>query len=246
VALIDVLQGAVVGTMPACASGELVTGLAMGTDEAGTLTYLALWGTAGVHSGRVVALDVARGLVVATHQLIGLPEAPEAPEAPGALALAPAPDGTGHRLYGVTAALDPSGPPTSDLAAQSTAGLAWRLLGLNPATLAPETEHPLLRAAYWLTVSPDGREAYAFDAPGGWPSGSRLQRVNLAAGTVTSLGRMPGLGVAGLAVTADRLYIADTISDRLLVADRAGRPGATLPVGRRPLGVAVGPARRDH
>jgi hypothetical protein len=171
-----------------------------------------------------------------------MPQAPEAPEAPGALALAPTPDGSGRRLYVVTAALDLDGPPTSDLVARVAGGLGWRLLGLDPATLAPETEHALPHAAYWLTLSPDGRDAYAFDDPGGGPSGSLLQRVDLAAETVATLGRVRGLGAAGLAVAAGRLYIADTAGDRLLVTDRSGRPRATLPTGRRPLGVAAASA----
>ena len=148
----------------------------------------------------------------------------------------------GRRLYVVTAALDDAGPPTSDLVARFAGGLGWRLLGLNPTTLAPESEYPLPHAAYWLTTSPDGHDAYAFDDPGGRAAGSRLLRVDLATGAAAPLGRVRGLGAAGLAVAAGRLYIADTAGDRLLVTDRSARPIAALPVGRRPLGVVVGSA----
>jgi hypothetical protein len=89
-------------------------------------------------------------------------------------------------------------------------------------------------------VSADGRDAYAYDYSGSGPTGSRLQRIDLVAGTASLLGRVRGLGVAGLVVVADRLYIADTGGDRVLVADRAGQRVTTLRTGRRPLGIAIG------
>jgi hypothetical protein len=236
VALIDVPLGHVVSVREACGPGERVTGLAVATDETGTVAYVGLWGAGATGGGRIVALDVARGGVV-THRL----SAPlGAPEAPGAVALAPTPDGSGRRLYVVTAALDLGAPPTSDLPTRVAEGLGWRLLGLNPTTLEPEAEYPLPRPAYWLTVSADGRDAYAYDYSGNEPAGSLLQRIDLVAGTASSLGRVRGLGVAGLVVVGDRLFIADTHGDRVIVVDRAGQRVTTLHTGRRPLGIATG------
>jgi DNA-binding beta-propeller fold protein YncE len=240
-ALIDFRRGAVVRAAAACAPGEQVTGLAAGTDEGGPLAYLGLW-SAGRAAGRIVALDAARGGVVAAYPLAGRPGGPGGPEMPGALALAPAPDGTGRRLYVLAATLDPAASPTGDLTARIAGAEAWSLLGLHPTTLMPESERPLPRATVWLTVAPDGRDAYVSDAAGAMTPDARLHRVDLASGAAATIGGPPGLGAAGLAVTADRLYIPDTAGDRLLVTDRAGRPVTSVPVGRRPLGVALDPA----
>jgi hypothetical protein len=241
-ALIDLRRAAVVRASAACAPGEQVTALAAGTDEGGPLAYLGLWGPGRGGGGRIVALDAAAGGVVAAYRLAGPPGRPGGPEAPAALALAPGPDGTGRRLYALTAALDAAGAPAGDLTTKMAEAEAWRLLGLHPATLVPESEHPLPRAAVWLAVAPDGRDAYVSDNAGTAPPGGLLQRVDLTSGATAAIGHRPGLGAAGLAVTADRVYVPDTAGDRLWVIDRAGRSVASVPVGRRPLGITLGVA----
>ena len=66
--------------------------------------------------------------------------------------------------------------------------------------------------------------------------------IDLVAGTAAPATSAPGFGVGGLAVTADRLYATDPFNDRIWTADRAGRPRGFLPAGRRPTGIAAGPA----
>jgi DNA-binding beta-propeller fold protein YncE len=230
-ALVDLLHGTVAGVHRPCAPGEEVTGLALVTDSAGTVAYLALWRRG---AGRLVAVDAAGGAVLAARPMA------RPTDLPSGLVLAPAPGGAGPRLYAVVEALDPDETRPEAAAGRWASALSWRLLGLHPTTLAVESDFPLPGPAPWLAVAPDGRDAYALGA-GSRLFGTPLQRIDLDSGAATVLGRVPGLGVGGLAVTRERLYVPDTEADRLWVADRNGRPLGHVPTGRRPLGIAVGP-----
>ena len=44
----------------------------------------------------------------------------------------------------------------------------------------------------------------------------------------------------GLAVTGDRLFLADPEGDELWVMDHRGRPARPVRVGRHPIGLALG------
>jgi hypothetical protein len=118
-------------------------------------------------------------------------------------------------------------------------------VGLDPAGLAVESDRALSGPLRRLAVAPDGREAYAF-APAGDPSlGSALVAVDLATGATADLGkRVPGQGLAGLAVTDERVYVPLPDGAEVWVGDRQGRPLDVVPVGRRPFAIALG--RRRH
>jgi hypothetical protein len=181
-----------------------------------------------------VALDAAGGAVVAVRPM-------SSPiDLPSGLVLAPARGGAGQRLYAVVEMLDPDDSRPEAAAGRWASAYHWRLLGLHPATLVPESDVPLPGPARWLAVAPEGRDAYALGA-GDRLAGTALHRVDLDTGAAAVLGRAPGLGVAGLAVTRDRLFVPDTEADRLWVADRSGRPLGPIATGRRPLGITVGP-----
>jgi hypothetical protein len=52
---------------------------------------------------------------------------------------------------------------------------------------------------------------------------------------------VPGAGLGGLAVSADRVYVPNSEGAGVAVVDRStGRLLRTLPIGRRPLGIALG------
>jgi hypothetical protein len=232
-AVVDLDGGAVVHRRTACRPGEQAVALAVGDGGAGPVAYLGLWregeppGRPG--AGRVAAFDAARGVALAAAPVAG---------APSGLGVAPARDRPGARVYAAVAALEPDPLGASDPATRFAQAGGWRLLALDAVTLAFEREVALPGPALGLAVAPDGRDAYAF-ATDYRPAGRRLQRVDLATGAVTPAGTAPGFGLFGLAVTGDRLYVADPDGDRLWVADRAGRPRGFLPAGRRPTGVAA-------
>ena len=235
-AVIDLERGAVVHRWAACRAREQPGALAVGDHGAGPVVYVGFW-QEGVPlgspvTGRVVAYDAARGVPLAAAPVDG---------APGGLGLAPARDRPGARLYAAVAALEPDPLVPLDDATRFAQARGWRLLELDAVTLAPEREFALPAAALGLTVAPDGSDAYAF-ASDYRPTGRLLQRIDLATGAVTPAGVAPGVGLSGPAVTADRLYVADPLNDRLWTADRAGRSRGYIPAVRRPTGVAAGPA----
>jgi hypothetical protein len=195
------------------------------------VAYLALW-DARAAAGRVVAVDAGSGAVLGAQDVRGVP---------GDVAVAPAPGGAGVRLYCVVAAPAAGGAAGPDAdGARSSPDRSWRLLGLHAVTLEPESEVTLPWPAHGLAVAPDGRDAYAYAGPGSLLWGSVLLRVDLVAGAAAPLGPVPGSGIGGLAVTADRVYVPDSGGDTVWVADRRGRPLPALPTGRRPLAVAAG------
>jgi hypothetical protein len=233
VAVVDLDRGAVIRDAPACAPREQITALAVGAGAAGPVVYVGLWREGEPPSqpgaGRLVALEAARGVAVAALAVDGVP---------GALSLGPARDRPGARLYATVGApvADPFAP--QDDATRFAQPRRWRLLGLDTTGLAPERDLPLVDPPLGLTVAPDGRDAFAFTTDYR-PFGRLLYRIDLATGAATPVAYAPGIGTGGLAVTRDRLYVADPFNDRLWTVDRAGRPRGTIPVGRRPTAIAA-------
>ena len=181
---------------------------------------------------RLAAVHPQTGAVRASAPLPGVPEQ---------LLLAPAPEGTPRRLYAVTAV--PSAGASQDgavgagaLAAEAT---EWRLTGLDPDTLHVESEQRLPHRPLWLGVTPDGRRAYAVAGPTSLLTPSVLLRIDLHAGSAALLRDAPGR-VMGLAVTGDRLFLADPDGDGLWVMDHGGRLGRAIRVGRHPIALALG------
>ena len=229
-ALIDLPSGRVERTLPVCGGpADAVEALALARGPDGPVAYVALgrWTASGAPEpggGRLAAVHLATGAVLASAPLPGAPEQ---------VLLAPAPEGAAQRLYAVTADPGPvpAGVPTAD-------ATAWRLTGFDPVTLRAETEQRLPYRPLWLGVAPDGRRAYAVAGPTSLPTPSGLLRVDLVGGGASLLPAAPGR-VLGLAVTGDRLFLADPEGSQLWVLDHGARPVRTIRVGQHPLWVAL-------
>ena len=244
-ALIDLLAGSVVRAHQACAPGDAVAGLALRAGDAGPVAYLATWrpgsGPADRGRGRVVALDATTGAPLAAYDAGGLPVDLVLGRAPPGQ---PGPPATAERLYAVVGR--PAGPPgEADGDQEFDTAEGWWLVGLDPEGLAVASDRAVAGPLRRLAVAPDGRQAYAF-APAGDPAlGSALVAVDLATGATANLGkRVPGQGLAGLAVTDERVYVPLPDGAEVWVGDRQGRPLGVVPVGRRPFAIALG--RRRH
>ena len=121
------------------------------------------------------------------------------------------------------------------LAAEAT---EWRLTGLDPDTLHVESEQRLPYRPLWLGVTPDGRRAFAVAGPTSLLTPSAVLRIDLLGGSASLLRAAPGR-VMGLAVTGDRLFLADPEGEALWVTDHRGRLARTVRVGRHPIAVAL-------
>jgi hypothetical protein len=229
-ALIDLSSGRVERTLPVCGGpADAVEALALARGPDGPVAYVALGrraasGAPAPGGGWLAAVHPASGAVLASAPLPGAPEQ---------VLLAPAPAGAGRRLYAVTA-----DPGTADTGGPTADATAWRLTGFDPATLQVETEQRLPYRPLWLGVAPDGRRAYAVAGPTSRPAPSGLLRVDLVGGGATLLPAAPGQ-VLGLAVTDDRLFLADPEGSQLWVLDHGARPVRTIRVGQHPLWVAL-------
>ncbi len=235
-ALIGLADAAVERTLPVCAGeGDSVQALALAPGPDGPLAYVALWRQAAPGAGpggaRLAAVHPQTGAVRASAPLPGVPEQ---------LLLAPAPEGTPRRLYAVAAV--PSAGASQDGAVGAGALAAeaaeWRLTGLDPDTLHVESEQRLPHRPLWLGVTPDGRRAYAVAGPTSLLTPSVLLRIDLHTGSAALLRDAPGR-VMGLAVTGDRLFLADPDGDGLWVMDHGGRLGRPVRVGRHPVAMAL-------
>ena len=191
-ALLDVRLGVAERTATPCGLADSVLDLAFESGPAGPVAYLAMWrwpaggGRGAAGAGRVVALDLATGTSAAVLPLAG---------APLLVVTAPAPAGLGRRLYVVEGT---PGPENAD---------EWRLLGLNPDSLAVDHVQPLPEPPLALAVAADGGHAYVL-APRGTVLGrSRLYRVDLTTGAVRLLTTLPGRGL-GLAAGRPDLHLA--------------------------------------
>ena len=112
---------------------------------------------------------------------------------------------------------------------------AWRLRRLVPESLEPEAEVRLAVAPAGLAVAPDGATAYAFDA-----LGPGLVEIDLATGRTGEVARLPVHRPWGLAVTAERLYVASPADRQVWAFDRQrGRRAQVLRVGRAPTGIGL-------
>jgi len=213
-----------------CAGDVVVIGLALEDGPAGPIAYLAVLGPAppapaagaagpaAASRSRIVAVHAQTGAVVAT-----LPVAGE----PRHLVLASGPGRDGRRLYAVEA------PSWEWDEAPTTA--TGRLLGLDPVTLAIESEQRLSPLPAHLAVAPDGEHAYALTGP--W-----LTHVALGTGAQRLLASLPRAATS-LAVTDARVYVADVSGDEVWAVDRrGGRLVQTILVGRHPVHLAVASA----
>jgi hypothetical protein len=110
----------------------------------------------------------------------------------------------------------------------------WRLLALDPATLRPDRAHVLPHPVRALALAPDGDAAYALDAGGR----REVVRVDLRTGTTRPFATLPAPG-ADLAVTPERVYIADGRSAVWALDRRRGALIQTVAVGRGAVGLAL-------
>ena len=225
-ALVDVRRGLVRRTHTVCAASERMTGLALAGGTEGAIAFVGLSRRAGGAGGgpaaghRIVALDAETGAVVASRTMAGPPE--HLTVAPGAGRFAP-------RLYCVVG--------SDYVDADETIPARGRLLGLDPATLADESELLLPAWPSALAVAPDGGRAYGLT-----PGGGFLMDLDLGRGVEARHAELPGRGTR-LAVGERWVYVADTAGDEVWQLDRGdGRLARSIPVGRRPIGLALGPA----
>ena len=139
----------------------------------------------------------------------------------------PAPGGEGRRLYCV------EGWPGPE--ARYPIDERWRLLGLDPATLAIETVQPLGGDVSGFAVAPDGDDAYALE-------GSReLLHLELSTGAVATLATLPGHSVGGLAATDRWVYAPHSSGSAVWAVDRrSGRLILSAATGRHPNALALG------
>ena len=244
VAGIDLQRGHLAPPRDVCAGRDSVVALAAGSD--GTLVYLALWRRPDPAQpcdeptgSRVVALRPDTGALVATAPLEGVP---------GPLLLAPGPGGVGQRLYAAEALPGPELTLPGEAAGECAwAGYgkrfegagAWRVRGLDAATLTPEGEHAVPYPPRALAATPDGGDAFVLAGR------ATILRLAPAGGRVVPFATLPDAAV-GLAATDDQVFTLDVFGDRVWGLDRArGRGLRTIPTGRSPLGLALAPAGRS-
>ena len=239
-ALIDLRRGAVVAHHPLCGPGDLPTGLALDRSAGGPLAYVALWSASSEDargqrvpaSARIIALRADTGTTITTTPLEGLPRPAVLG---GALTLAPGPGGP--HLYAVTAypgTLWGRWSEAEYLVHFWTSG-EWRLERFEVGTVEPEARFTLRHAPVWLGVAPDGAAAYALDGRGTTRAGSQLYEIDLASGASNPLLAVPVITSGGLAVTRDRVYVADPDTGTVWVVDRhLRRVERGVPFGRSP------------
>jgi hypothetical protein len=235
-ALIGLSDAAVERTLTVC-TGERdsVQALALERGPDGPIAYVALWRQAtpgaGPGGARLAAVHLPTGAVRASAPLPGVPEQ---------VLVAPAPDGAARRLYAVSAVPNAVASRDGSVAAEAIAAGAseWRLTGLDPDTLRLESEQRLPYPPLWLGVTPDGRRAFAVAGPTSLLTPSALLRIDLLGGSASLLGAAPGRAM-GLAVTGDRLFLADPEGNGLWVTDHRGRLARTVRVGRHPVALAL-------
>jgi hypothetical protein len=183
----------------------------------------------------VVAVQALTGAPGATAQLTG---------APSLLAVAPAPGGAGQRVYAVEAlpGREDARPPPGETGVPAD---RWRLVGLDPESLAPLSHAALPAPPLALALAPDGGHAYVLAGAGGPLSGSVVLEVDLTGGGARPLATVPGPGLGGLAVSGERLYIPQPDAAVVWAIDRhRGALLEAIPVGRAPIAIAA-PRRRQ-
>ena len=248
-ALVDLRSGAVARTHAVCRAGERQTALALQHTPA-PIAYVGLVappasaeqrgpggpplaGPAGAARGQLLALQALTGALVAAVPLAG---------EPSLLAVAPAPGGAGQRVYAVEALPGQEGarpqPGETGVTAER-----WRLVGLDPNSLAPVSHAELPAPPLALTLAPDGAHAYVLAGIGSPLGGSVVLEVDLAGGGARPLATVPGPGLGGLAVRGERLYVPQPDAAVVWAIDRRrGTRLEAIPVGRAPIAIAA-PAR---
>jgi hypothetical protein len=229
-ALLDVTRGTGGRAYTVCADPDVVVDAVLEPGPPGPVAYVAVWrppalldGRWRPAGGRVLAVDAQTGDRLGAAAL---------PGTPAQLRLAQAPGDTGRLLYCLVGGLGPEGDPgaETDLFANGPR----RLLGFDPATLRPEREYALPHPVRALAVTPDGAAAYALDAAGR----REVIRVDLHTGAARHLAALPGAG-ADLAVTRERVFVADGRAAVWALDARSGALARTLAVGRGPVGLAL-------
>jgi hypothetical protein len=239
VAVADLVGGAAaaaVRTLPLCQNGEIATGALVDVDPVSgrALLYagLARYRPAGAVAtddravtggGRVVAVDLATGAVVAVFPLAS---------GPGPLALGPVPaagaaeagGGPARQLYVVE--------NVSGLEDEHAGAHGWRLVGLSTPDLAPATVLPLTGGARRLAATPNGEATYVLEA-----SGSAVNEIRVARRDERPLARLPGPAL-DLLVTHDRMYVADPSGTGLWAIERRGGRVSSVAVGQGLLALA--------
>jgi hypothetical protein len=237
-ALIDAVNGRVERTATVCAGGaDTVQAIALRRGPDGPVAFVALWRQAAAApggspaGGRLATVHLQTGAAVASAPLPGVPEQ---------LLVAPAPEGAGQRLYAVTATTHAAASRDSAVGAGALAAEAteWRLTGFDPDTLLVETEQALSHRPLWLSVTPDGRRAFAVAGPTSLLTPSVVLRVDLVGGSASLIREAPGRAM-GLAVTGDRLFLADPDGRQLWVLDHRARPVRTFHTGQHPIAVVL-------
>jgi hypothetical protein len=234
-ARIDLIERTVAPGVLVCTGGEVASGLALEEGPLGPIAYVALWreggtsdGPIAVDAGRMVARNPVTGETLGALPLAGIP---------GDVVFGPDPWGTGRRLFVVYAEDDGDGSARDDIGTRFNGASGWHLLAVEPHSMTPERAYPLRFAPRRLTVAPDGRHAYASSSSVG---STTVWHIDLTTGTTNEVVRLPGSSL-GLAVTQDHLFVSDTDGRSVWLIDRqSGRPFKKVPVGRNPLGIAVG------
>jgi DNA-binding beta-propeller fold protein YncE len=219
-----------------CGARDSLHSLGVGGGPAGPVAYVGLWRSpeateiyrrAG--SGLILAVDVSTGTGVGRAALEGVPEQ---------LVVAPAPDRVGERLYVVEGFPGPEVRNPGEVG-----GLAphWRLLGMDAVTLAVQQAYALDEEPLALAVAPGGDRAYALTMHSARQTA--IVELDLLMGSARRLALLPGQSLGNLVVTEQRVYAPHTFGNEVWVVDRRhGRVTQTIPAGRHPLALALGPA----
>jgi hypothetical protein len=238
-AVVDLARGVVARRLPLAGPGEAV--LALAAEPEGTRLFAATWrwdpfgGYRG--EGRIVALDPTSGAVRAQYWL---PDDAVATD----LALAPLPaaasaTGTGPHAARVLYAVTASPGPSQVEDAWWAGGTRFGLTRLDAVRLDPLDDWELERQPGALAATADGRRAYLLTGPPfGLPWSRQLVSLDLASGAVTGRWPLPEGCFALAASGVGKVYVADTIGDRLWRVDARtdtflgsiAMPGAPLAV----------------
>jgi DNA-binding beta-propeller fold protein YncE len=261
IAVIDMQTGQIERRLPVATAGERVLALEAAPD--GERLYVSLWhwhqvpfsrrgagagnagvpsgGNAGAHGsgplgvGRLVLLDARTGRVLAQT---------EAPDgwAVTKLALAAPPPGTALSAGSDTAVYATmTTPPLHDLD-------EWRYVSRRSSLLVYDSQH-LESLAVWpmgdelitLAVQPDGKRVFFLAGKTYSVSWSReLVSMDLASGG-TQAHALPG-GCLSLAMgPVDKVYVADTLGDRLWRLDPSTGVLSSIPLPGAPMALAARP-----
>jgi DNA-binding beta-propeller fold protein YncE len=117
----------------------------------------------------------------------------------------------------------------------------WRLLAFDPTTLDLQQAYALAEEPLALAVAPGGDRAYVLVNHSG--TQSAIVQLDLLDGGRRELVVLPGQSLGNLVVTEERIFVPHTMgSDVWAVDRRRGQVAQTIPVGRHPLALALGPA----